>query len=176
MQVVQVEDGMQVQPNCVYVIPPNADLAILHGKLQVLEPSAPRGLRTPIDFFFRRLAEDQKEKAIASFFPAWGATARWHESDQGTSRAAMVQDPASAKFDGMPRSAINTGVVDYVASAEELPAKLTQYAGHLPASAEKRVSAEEKRSNGLEKVFVLLRAHGGKRLLLLQEEHDRPAD
>lgn len=64
MKVVEAKDGMQVQPNFVYVIPPNADLAILHGALQVLEPAAPRGLRTPIDCFFRHLAEDQKEKAI----------------------------------------------------------------------------------------------------------------
>ena len=64
MPVVEVEDGMKVQPNCVYVIPPNADLSILHGKLQVLEPVAPRGQRMAIDFFFRHLAADQKEKAI----------------------------------------------------------------------------------------------------------------
>jgi len=56
MKIVEAEDGMEVQAGCVYVIPPNADLAILHGKLQVLEPAAPRGLRMPIDFFFRQLA------------------------------------------------------------------------------------------------------------------------
>ena len=64
---------MLVQPNCVYVIPPNADLAILHGKLQVLEPAAPRGLRTPIDFFFRQLAADQKEKAIGIILSGMGS-------------------------------------------------------------------------------------------------------
>ena len=74
---------------------------------------------------------------------------------------AMVQDPASAKYDGMPRSAIGTGMADYIAPAKELPAKLMQYATHLPAVAEKRVSAEEEPSSALEKVFVLLRAHGG---------------
>ena len=74
---------------------------------------------------------------------------------------AMVQDPASAKYDGMPRSAINTGLVDYVASAEELPAKLIQYVNHVPRPAEDRVSAEEEPSAALEKVFVLLRAHTG---------------
>ena len=73
MEVVQVQDGMQVQPNCVYVIPPNADLAILHGNLQVLEPIAPRGLRRPIDFFFRHLAADQKEKAIGIILSGMGS-------------------------------------------------------------------------------------------------------
>ena len=162
MQVVQVQDGMQVQPNCVYVIPPNADLAILHGKLQVLEPAAPRGLRTPIDFFFRQLAADQKEKAIGIILSGMGSDGtlglRAIKEQLGM---AMVQDPASAKYDGMPRSAIGTGMADYVASAQELPAKLIQYTSHLPAIAEKRVSVEEEPSSGLEKVFVLLRAHGG---------------
>ena len=162
MQVVQVQDGMQVQPNCVYVIPPNADLAILHGKLHVLEPTAPRGLRTPIDFFFRHLAADQKEKAIGIILSGMGSDGtlglRAIKEQLGM---AMVQDPASAKYDGMPRSAIATGMADYVASAQELPAKLIQYTAHLPTIAEKRVSAEEEPASALGKVFVLLRAHGG---------------
>ena len=73
MKVVEAQDGMEVQPNHVYVIPPNADLAILHGKLQVLEPAAPRGLRMPIDFFFRQLAADQKEKAIGIILSGMGS-------------------------------------------------------------------------------------------------------
>ena len=64
---------MEVRPNRVYVIPPNADLAILHGKLQVLEPVAARGLRMPIDFFFRHLAADQKEKAIGILLSGMGS-------------------------------------------------------------------------------------------------------
>ena len=162
MQVVQVQDGMQVQPNCVYVIPPNADLAILHGKLQVLEPAAPRGLRTPIDFFFRHLAADQKEKAVGIILSGMGSDgALGLRAIKEQLGMAMVQDPAAAKYDGMPRSAIGTGMADYIASAQELPAKLIQYASHLPATAEKRASPEEEPTSGLEKVFVLLRAHGG---------------
>ncbi len=162
MQVVQVQDGMQVQPNCVYVIPPNADLAILHGKLQVLEPTAPRGLRTPIDFFFRHLAADQKEKAVCIILSGMGSDGTLGlKAIKEQLGMAMVQDPASAKYDGMPHSAIGTGMADYVASAEELPAKLIQYASHLPATAKKRAAAEEQSSRGLEKVFVLLHAHGG---------------
>ena len=121
MQVVQARDGMQVRPNCVYVIPPNADLAILHGQLQILEPTAPRGLRTPIDFFFRHLAADQKEKAIGVILSGMGSDGtlglRAIKEQLGM---AMVQNPASAKYDGMPRSAIATGMADYVASAQEL--------------------------------------------------------
>ena len=133
MKVVEAEDGMEVQPNHVYVIPPNADLAILHGKLQVLEPAAPRGLRMPIDFFFRQLAADQKEKAIGIILSGMGSDGTLGlKAIKEHFGMAMVQDPASAKYDGMPRSAVNTGLVDYVASAEELPAKLVQYVNHVP--------------------------------------------
>ena len=64
MQVFEVEDGMEVHPNCAYIIPPNHDMAFLNGRLQLLEPTAPRGQRLPIDFFFRSLAQDQHERAI----------------------------------------------------------------------------------------------------------------
>ena len=133
MTVVEVEDGMEVRPNQVYVIPPNADLAILHGKLQVLEPAAPRGLRMPIDFFFRQLAADQKEKAIGIILSGMGSDGTLGlKAIKENSGMAMVQDPASAKYDAMPRSAVSTGLVDYVAAAEELPAKLVQYVHHVP--------------------------------------------
>jgi two-component system CheB/CheR fusion protein len=158
MRVVEAGDGMEVEPNCVYIIPPNADLAILHGKLQVLEPVAPRGLRTPIDLFFRHLAEDQKERAIGIILSGMGSDGtlgvRAIKEQFGM---VMVQDPASAKYDGMPRSAINTGIVDYVASAEELPVKLTQYIHHAPPPLKDRELPEAEPPTALQKVFVLLR-------------------
>ncbi len=64
MAVVQAGNRMKVKPNSVYVIPPNKDLSILHGVLHLLDPVAPRGLRLPIDFFLRALAQDQRELAI----------------------------------------------------------------------------------------------------------------
>jgi chemotaxis methyl-accepting protein methylase len=162
MKVVEVEDGMEVQPNHVYVIPPNADLAILHGKLQVLEPVAPRGQRLPIDFFFRQLAVDQKEKAIGIILSGMGSDGTLGlKAIKENLGMAMVQDPASAKYDSMPRSAINTGMVDYIAAARGLPAKLIQYVTHAPAAPEEYVPAEGEPTAALDKVFVLLRAHTG---------------
>jgi two-component system, chemotaxis family, CheB/CheR fusion protein len=162
MKVVEAADGSEIQPNHIYVIPPNADLAILHGRLQVLEPFAPRGLRMPIDFFFRQLAADQKEKAIAIILSGMGTDGtlglRAIKENLGM---AMVQDPASAKYDGMPRSAINTGLVDFVASAEELPAKLIQFIHHIPQFAEVQNLDDGGPSAALQKIFVLLRARTG---------------
>jgi two-component system CheB/CheR fusion protein len=162
MEVVEAEDGMEVLPNHVYVIPPNADLAILHGRLHVLEPAAARGLRMPIDFFFRQLAADQKENAVCIILSGMGSDGtRGLKAVKENSGMAMVQDPASAKFDGMPRSAINTGLADYVAAAEELPAKLIQYVNHMPRPLEDRALPEGELSAALQKVFVLLRARTG---------------
>jgi two-component system, chemotaxis family, CheB/CheR fusion protein len=162
MKVVEVEDGMEVQSNCVYVIPPNADLAILHGKLHVLEPAAPRGLRMPIDFFLRQLAADQKEKAIGIILSGMGSDGTLGlKAIKEHLGMAMVQDPISAKYDGMPRSAINTGLVDFIAPAEDLPSKLIRYVNHTPCPPEDRDLPEEESSSALQKVFVLLRARTG---------------
>jgi hypothetical protein len=70
MKVTQVKDRTRVQPDCVYVIPPNKDMSILHGVLHLLDPVAPRGLRLPIDFFFRSLAEDSEERISRSTYCA----------------------------------------------------------------------------------------------------------
>ncbi|MHB8903336.1 MAG: CheR family methyltransferase, partial [Thermoguttaceae bacterium] len=143
-------------------LPPNADLAILHGRLHVLQPVAPRGMRTPIDSFFRRLAEDQKEKAVAIILSGMGSDGtlgvRAIKEHLGM---VMAQDPASAKYDAMPRNAIQTTLVDYVAPAEELPAKLIQYVDHLSPPLGDRQPPDNESSTALEKVFVLLRTRSG---------------
>jgi len=77
MRVLKVEDGTEVEPNCVYIIPPNRDMAFLHGKLHLLEPAMRRGLRLPIDFFFRSLAQDQRERAICVVLSALAPMAHW---------------------------------------------------------------------------------------------------
>src|SRR6187549_409021 len=73
MKVIQVKDRTRVQPECVYVIPPNKDMSILHGVLHLLEPAAPRGLRLPIDFFLRSLAQDQQEHSVGVILSGMGS-------------------------------------------------------------------------------------------------------
>ena len=110
MQVFEVEDGMKVQPNCAYIIPPNRDMAFLRGALQLLEPVAPRGQRLPIDFFFRSLAQDQRERAIGIVLSGTGSDGTLGvRAIKGEGGMVMVQNPASTEFDGMPRSALATG-------------------------------------------------------------------
>ncbi|MEK7359587.1 MAG: chemotaxis protein CheB, partial [Planctomycetota bacterium] len=162
MQVFQVKDGMEVCPNCVYVIPPNRDMSILHGTLQLLETSAPRGLRLPIDFFFRHLAEDQEERAVGVILSGMGTDGTLGiKAIREKLGMVMVEDPASAKFDGMPRSAIDTGIVDYIGPVKELPAKLLDYAKHPSATLKQKPIAEEKQTNAIQKITVLLRDQTG---------------
>ncbi|MCX6556012.1 MAG: chemotaxis protein CheR, partial [Candidatus Aminicenantes bacterium] len=163
MKVFEVEDGMVVQPNCAYIIPPNRDMAFLNGSLQLLEPSAPRGQRLPIDFFFRSLAQDQRERAIGIILSGTGSDGtlglRAIKAEGGM---VMVQNPASTEYDGMPRNAIGTGLVDYELPPAEMAPHLIAYVAHafgrspLPAAA-----PTPKIENALKKVFILLRAQTG---------------
>ena len=134
MKVIQVKDRTTVQPDCVYVIPPNKDMSILHGVLHLLEPAAPRGLRLPIDFFFRSLAQDQQEHSIGVILSGMGSDGTLGlRAIKEKAGVVLVQEPATAKFDGMPRSAIDAGLADIVAPVDELPGKILAYLQRTPA-------------------------------------------
>jgi len=153
---------MRVQANCVYVIPPNKDMSILHGVLHLLDPVAPRGLRLPIDFFFRALADDQQEHSIGVILSGMGSDGTLGlRSIKEKAGVVFVQDPGSAKFDGMPKSAIEAGLADVVASADALPGKISAYLQHTPMIATPELENETKTSSALKKVVILLRAQTG---------------
>jgi two-component system, chemotaxis family, CheB/CheR fusion protein len=162
MKVGQIEDGTRVEPGQVYVIPPGRDLSIFHGILYLLEHSEERGLRQPIDFFFRSLAEDWHESGAAVVLSGMGTDgtigARALKEQCGV---VFVQDPETAKFDSMPRSVIATGGADVVAAPEELPAKIAEYFQNTVKSRDVRVDDEENDASGMEKVLILMRRQTG---------------
>ena len=163
MQVFEVTDGMVVQVNCAYIIPPNVDLAYLKGRLHLLEPSAPRGQRLPIDFFFRSLAQDQREHAIGIILSGTGSDgSQGVRAIKGEGGMVMVQDLTSTEFDGMPRSAIATGLVDFELPPAAMPAKLLAYAKHAYGKLLRNKTDAPLDSNSLsKKIFILLRAQTG---------------
>ena len=163
MQVCKVEDGMKVQPNCTYIIPPNRDMAFLNGKLHLLEPSAPRGLRLPIDYFFRSLAQDQHERAICIVLSGTGTDGTMGlKAIKGEGGMAMAQAPESAAYDGMPRSAIATGLVDFILPPDKMPEQLIAYVQHAFGHRPKPIiSPAPDDDDILQKVFILLRAQTG---------------
>jgi two-component system CheB/CheR fusion protein len=160
LPVSEIADGTPVEADHVYVIPPGKDLAIMHGTLHLLPHTAPRLL--PVDFFFRALAEDQGDQAIGVVLSGMGSDGSLglraiKEKAGGT----FVQSLASAKFDGMPRSAIESGAADVVASADELPARIVAFRRHAAAVRQAEAQLAHKQQSALDRVFILLRAHTG---------------
>ncbi|MBI9073675.1 MAG: PAS domain S-box protein [Melioribacteraceae bacterium] len=161
MKVVQVIDHLQVKANHVYVIPPNKSMSVLNGYLHLFEPVESRGLRLPIDYFFRSLAEDQLDKSVGVILSGMGSDGSLGlKAIKEKNGIVLVQDPLTAKFDGMPQSAINAVVVDILAEANELPAKLVELLKYTPAIVQKTDIDDESKSN-LEKIIILLRTQSG---------------
>ena len=132
MPVEQAQNNMQVVPNRVYVIPPNATLTIEKGTLGVPTPAEARGSRTPIDGFFNSLAEDRGEHAVCIMLSGTGTDGTLGlRAIKEYGGMAMAQTLDSAKYDAIIRSAISTGLVDHVLPVEEMPAKLLDYAAYL---------------------------------------------
>ena len=161
MVVFQVKDRMVVKKNCVYVIPPNKSMSILKGVLHLFEPLEARGLRLPIDYFLCSLADDQLENGIGVILSGMGSDGsvglRVIKEKNGI---VMVQEPTTAEYDSMPRSAINSVLVDIVAPANELPARIMEFLKHIPV-VKSDFEIEIQFKNSLEKIIILLRAHTG---------------
>ncbi|MBF0233490.1 MAG: PAS domain-containing protein [Desulfamplus sp.] len=163
MKVFEVTDGIKVMPNCIYIIPPKYDMAFLNGKLHLLNPTDIRGHRLPIDFFFRSLAKDQKERAIAIVLSGTGSDGTLGvRAVKGEGGMVMVQNPESTEYDGMPRNAINTGMVDYVLPPAEMADQLISYVNYSFGKQTKPpVLSVPKAEDYLNKIFILLRAQTG---------------
>ena len=163
MRVQVAVDGVAVEPGCVFMSPPEGYLAILNGTLHLMEPDEPGPLRLPIDYFFRSLAEDQKEKAIGIVLSGTGTDGTLGlKAIKGAAGMTMAQAPESAKYSGMPSSAIATGLVDYVLPTEQIPAQLGAYAqGPYLAAAATPALDEGRLPEPMQKINVLLRARAG---------------
>lgn len=160
MKVSQISDNMKIVPNQVFIIPPNKDLALLNGTMHLLDVKKTRGINLPIDLFFRSLAQDQGNNAIAIILSGAGTDGTMGlRAIKGEAGMVMVQDPESAKYDGMPRNAIASGLVDYILPPESMPEQLGKYVRHqtIDESGRNR-SKDQKMVNALQKIYILLRA------------------
>ncbi|PHV10586.1 chemotaxis protein CheB [Chitinimonas sp. BJB300] len=158
MSVFEVSDSMRVVPDCVYVIPPGKNLLLQNGMLYLRDPIELHGLRLPIDFFLRALAEEQQERAIGVILSGMGsdgvAGLRAIKEKMGL---CLAQEPASASADSMPHSAIEAGVVDIIAPAEQLPEEIL-VSLKLPARITLASSSSDTEvKTNLGKIIVLLR-------------------
>lgn len=162
MPVEQAADNKKVEPNHVYVIPPNATLTIKDGSLRVTPPVEARGARTPIDSFFSSLAEDHGENAVCIMLSGTGTDGTLGlRAIKEHGGMAMAQTLDSAKYDAILRSAIATGLVDHILPVEEMPAKLVEYSAYLVSLNGKPNHIRAQIGGHMSKIHALLRRRAG---------------
>lgn len=157
MKIITAKNGMKVQPNTIYLNPAGKNLAIFNNTLLESEWKNPHSLNLPIDFFFRSLADDQKDKAIGVILSGTGTDGTLGiRAIKGESGMAMVQSPDSSKFPGMPDSAISTNLIDYILPPKDMPLQLVKYTDGQFKKDNKVVFDEV-----LPKIFMQLRSVSG---------------
>jgi len=155
----RAEDGMLVEANNIYLIPPKKTLTIFHRKL-LLEDKKPRESNSlPVDIFLRSLADDQGEQAVAVILSGTGSDGtRGVRAVKEHGGLVMIQDADSAKFDGMPRAAISTGLADFILPPQEMPSQLLACLRHPYAARQERQRETLVEETGMTRLFSLLRA------------------
>jgi two-component system CheB/CheR fusion protein len=161
LPVMLIEEATRVEPDKVYVIPPNAALTIANATLHLTQPAVPRGLRTPIDTFLVSLAHDQADNAACIILSGSGS-----DGTMGVraikERGGLTLAQAGAEYDSMMRSALATGLVDFELPAADMPAKLVDYFRHLSTVAQNPPSSALREiADYLPQVYTLLRSRTG---------------
>lgn len=160
MPVVEAEDGMSVEVNRVYIIPPNKYMTISGGVLRLSGPVERGGPQTSIDLFLRSLAEDKQEQAICIILSGTGAHGTLGlKAVKAAGGMAMVQDPDTADYPAMPQSAIATELADFVLPVEKMPQALVAYLQHTYVNGGKAGAERKEAADELNQVLALLRAH-----------------
>lgn len=162
MTVVEARDQVAVAPNEVFVIPPNREMSIINGVLQVHLPEQPRGQRMPIDGFLRALAKDQAERAIGIILSGTATDGTLGlRAIFGAGGVCLVQDPASARYDSMPKSAIAAGYATHILPVEQMPAMLLQLTRHYAYHLGLPAAQPEKTISGINHILLQLRSATG---------------
>ncbi|HEX7957565.1 MAG TPA: chemotaxis protein CheB, partial [Pyrinomonadaceae bacterium] len=167
MPVAQVTGRVTIEPDHVYVIPPNQSLSMVDGSLVLSDVTSVEERRAPVDIFFRTLAESRRAHAACVVLSGTGA-----DGSMGLKRVkerggvAVVQDPEEAEYADMPRNSIATGLVDYVLPVAEMPARLVAYRDSLSPAAQDETDEEPPRleqseEQALASVLSQLRARTG---------------
>lgn len=159
MQVVEAAEAMGLEPNVVYVIPPNRDLTLVSGMLHLAPPVQPRGLRLPIDLLFSSLARDQGDRAIGVVLSGMGSDGTLGlQAIKLQGGLTLAQSPQTAQFDSMPKSAIAAGCVDIVGLPAELPSHILRVTADRRAAALLPAGSEESNAQALSSILHMLRA------------------
>ena len=157
MPVKRIDDGMNIERNVVYLIPPSKNVTVFHNKLLLTEQEHTSGINLPIDLFLRSLAEDIGERAIGIILSGTGSDGtRGIRAIKEIGGMVMVQDEESAKFDGMPKNAYATGLADFILPPEKMPAQLLAFIKHPFATLQEKNSVPEDDTE-MNRIFSILR-------------------
>ena len=160
MPVREATQSLRVDPDVVYVIPPNSEIRVVRGLLQLAPPSQPRGMRLPIDVLFCSLAVEQGERAIGVVLSGMGSDGTLGlQAIKAQGGLALVQQPESAQFDSMPKSAIAAVAADIVAPAGELPRRILRVLEAQPAALPQAAAADDSGPQVLDSILGMLREH-----------------
>ena len=162
MKVVQAYEDISVQPNFVYVIPPNKNMSIKNNVIHLFDYIEPHNMRLPIDFFFCSLANDKKGKSIGVILSGMGTdgTAGLREIKE-KGGGIFIQEPSSAKFDSMPNSAIEAGLADVISTVETMPSKIISYIEQKQHMVMTDKDSADKLTSYFDNIIALLRSHTG---------------
>jgi two-component system, chemotaxis family, CheB/CheR fusion protein len=163
LHVMDATEGARVWSNCVYVVPPNAQIELIDSHLHLGRRPDDRTQYTPIDFFFRSLARTLRDQAVGVVLSGTASDGTLGVREiKAMGGITLVQEPGTAKYDGMPRSAIATQMVDLVLPPAEIAVKLAEIAAHpylKPAPVAKKVEGGGERpvtDDQLDRVFKSL--------------------
>jgi two-component system CheB/CheR fusion protein len=158
MPVCEAAEAMRLEPDVVYVIPPNRDLSLAAGVLRLAPPVQPRGMRLPIDLLFSSLARDQGERAIGVVLSGMGSDGTLGlQAIKSQGGLTLAQSPESAQFDSMPKSAIEAGCVDIVGLPADLPGHILRVTTDQHAASLLPEGSDESNARALASILQLLR-------------------
>lgn len=163
IKIEKVEDGMEVIPDTIYLIPPRKNMSVYHGKLYLEDQDHKKGLNLPIDIFFRSLAAETEKKSIGIILSGTGSDGTLGvKAIKEAGGMIMVQDRETAKFDGMPGSSIATGLVDYILPPSQMPEALINFIQHPFVDKENSLKKQMEQSvDTLSKILLILRDYIG---------------
>ncbi|MBV8801822.1 MAG: hypothetical protein JO131_02440, partial [Gammaproteobacteria bacterium] len=155
LPVILISNGLRVQAKHIYVIPPNKNIIIKQGILYLVDQDKPHFSNLPINFFFQSLAEERTENAIAVILSGTGTDGTLGlKAIKREGGLVIAQDPLTTEYNGMPKSAISTGLVDFILSPEKMPLQINKWL-HFGGIKNGKISDE------LQQIFVMLKARTG---------------
>lgn len=159
----EASQGMQIQANTIYVIPPDTELTVAQGALHLAKPEKPRGMRLPINILFSSVATAYGERAISVVLSGMGSDGTLGaQAIKAVGGLSLVQQPASAQFDSMPQSVIAAGCADIIATPADLPGRIVEVIAHKSEVHQQdkgTIDIPDKPSDALQQVIVQLQRH-----------------